>query len=281
MQINSVSVYKNSSGLGNVHRNNVTTNPEKQNNSIQKSIYNSKGTNIYFGCLAKGADIVENECIDLLRSARYGRYRRFDENDITEILSKLKVVKKPEDKKNILLETLELDEEYTGVFADNKFFKRVLGLVANKSEQERFAILEFAANELQNAVRPLETFAKLSDAKQQNLAKLLVNIDDVNRQTFFKDNDTRVRAINALYDTFRVPLYSHDDIANMNVFRVPSYKNKYRQILNDDMDYYRKQDGYADAAAKSKVISVVDNIINYFEKNVWLIGWFFTPSYKI
>lgn len=268
MQVNSVGLYNNLSGLSKPQKNDVLNFSEKYTNRIQTSIYNTKGTHVYFGGLAKGIDVFENECIDLLRAARNGRKRKFAENEIANILKKLQKVKDPSDKRNVLLEVLELNEENLYNVPDNKLFETIVGLVAGRPEKERFAILEFAANEMENATKPLEIFSKLSDTQQNNLTKLLVKVDDVNRQSFFKDNDARIQIVNSLYDTFRIPLYAHEDVAGMNVFRIPGFKDKNLQILNEDMNFYKKQDCYANETAKSKILSVVDSITDYFKKSV-------------
>ena len=80
---------------------------------IQTSLYKTKGMNVYFGSLVKGADFIENQCIDILRTARDGVKRRFAENDIEDILVNLKPVKNPKEKPEILQQVLSLDGEFT------------------------------------------------------------------------------------------------------------------------------------------------------------------------
>lgn len=268
MNINSVNIHSSLLNCRTFEADKIPNSKSVYDSNIQKSLYKNKGMNIYFGCLAKGADIFENECIDLLRSLRLPVKRRFSEYDITDIVEKLKVVKQQEDKKNILMEALELDEEYTGKIPSAEFFKKVVGLVAHRPEQERFAILEFAADELKNATKPLETFSKLSAANQDNLCKLLVEIDDVNRQSLFKNDEARENIVGALYDTFRVPMYAQEDISKIDSMGRTVYKNENLQILKEDMDFYKKQDVYADETAKSRILDVVEHILSYYEQNV-------------
>ncbi len=268
MNVNKITIYNNKLSCQKPSENKAADLSQVPVYGLQKSVYNAGGTGIYFGCLASGADSIENECIEILRAARNGVKRRFAEDDITDILRRLKVVKQPADKKNILMEALELNEEYTGLTPSSEIFKNIISLTAPRQEQERFAILEFAANELQNATKPLETFYKLPIDKQDNLTQLLVKIDDLNYQNMFKDNEARESIVKSLYNTFKVPLYAHKDVAKMDVSLVHGYKDKNLQILDADMDFYEKQDCYANEVAKSKVISVVESIINYFVENV-------------
>ena len=241
---------------------------EHRSSGIETSLYNTKGLNVYFGSLAKGADFIENQCIDILRTARDGVKRRFAENDIEDILVNLKPVKNPKEKPEILQQVLSLDGEFTDVIPDNKMFKNLVGLISEKPEQERYAILQFAENELQNATKPMETFMKLPYRVQNDLTKLLVTIDDVNNDFLFKNDNARASAVDALYDTFRVALYAHDDMADVEKIFRGSYKRKNLELLKSDYAYYDRFDGYKSDDAKRLVLDVVDEITGYFEKNI-------------
>ena len=235
---------------------------------IQTSLYKTKGMNVYFGSLVKGADLIENQCIDILRAARDGVKRRFAENDIEDILVNLKPVKNPKEKPEILQQVLALDGEFSGVVPDRKMFKNLVGLISEKPEHVRYAILQFAENELQNSTKPMETFMKLPYRVQNDLTKLLVTIDDVNNDFLFKNDNARASAVDALYDTFRVALYAHDDMADVEKIFRGSYKRKNLELLKSDYAYYDRFDGYKSDDAKRLVLDVVDEITGYFEKNI-------------
>ena len=235
---------------------------------IQTSLYNTKGANVYFGSLAKGADVMEEQCVKILRAARDGMKRRFAENDIEDVLRILKPVKNSEEKPEIIKQVLTLDGESAEKIPDRDMFKNLLKLIAQRPEHERFAILQFAENELQNSTKPMEIFTKLPNNVQDDLTKLLVKIDDVNVSFFFKDDDALRSTVDSLYDTFRVALYGHYDIANMDKVFKTSYKNRNLEILKADRNFYDKSDGFKSESAKRFILNVVDEIIDYFEKNV-------------
>lgn len=235
---------------------------------IQTSLYNTKGANVYFGSLAKGADVMEEQCVKILRAARDGMKRRFAENDIEDVLRILKPVKNSEEKPEIIKQVLTLDGEFVEKIPDRDMFKNLVKLIAQRPEHERFAILQFAENELQNSTKPMEIFTKLPNNVQDDLTKLLVKIDDVNVSFFFKDDDALRSTVDSLYDTFRVALYGHYDIANMDKVFKTSYKNRNLETLKADRNFYDKSDGFKSESAKRFILNVVDEIIGYFEKNV-------------
>lgn len=231
---------------------------------IQTSLYNTKGMNVYFGSLAQGVDVIENVCIDFLRSARNGAKRRFTENDIEDIVKSLRVVKNPEEKPEILQEIVALDEGIP--IPDKKLFKNIIRQIADKPENERFAILEFAGNEIENAAKPMEIFSKLPYRTQNNLTKLLCQIDDVNDNRLYKSESAREAVMNSLYDTFRVPLYAHEDLDKIDRAFRGRAKRENLEMLNADLNYYENLDAYKDELAKLKVLSVVENIRDYFNQ---------------
>lgn len=231
---------------------------------IQTSLYNTKGANVYFGSLAKGADVMEEQCVKILRAARDGMKRRFAENDIEDIVKSLRVVKNPEEKPEILQEIVALDEGIP--IPDKKLFKNIIRQIADKPENERFAILEFAGNEIENAAKPMEIFSKLPYRTQNNLTKLLCQIDDVNDNRLYKSESAREAVMNSLYDTFRVPLYAHEDLDKIDRAFRGRAKRENLEMLNADLNYYENLDAYKDELAKLKVLSVVENIRDYFNQ---------------
>ena len=84
----------------------------------------------------------------------------------------------------------------------------------------------------------------------------------------FKNDNARASAVDALYDTFRVALYAHDDMADVEKIFRGSYKRKNLELLKSDYAYYDRFDGYKSDDAKRLVLDVVDEITGYFEKNI-------------
>ncbi len=236
--------------------------------SFQTSLYDTKGVNVHFGSLARGINAIENECIDILRDARIGRSRRFSEYDIEDIIKNLKFVKDQQEKPDIVKSVMALDEEHCGVLPDVDMFKKLVKTIAERPEDERFAILQFAQSEIEKAAKPMETFFNLPYKIQDGLTKLLCKIDDVNESFLFKDDYARMSTIDSLYDTFRVALYGHEDMADIDKIFRGRYKKENLEILKSDYNYYKKQDVFKNDLAKEKVLSVVQSITDYFEKNI-------------
>ena len=147
-------------------------------------------------------------------------------------------------------------------------FKKLVKTIAERPEDERFAILQFAQSEIEKAAKPMETFFNLPYKIQDGLTKLLCKIDDVNESFLFKDDYARMSTIDSLYDTFRVALYGHEDMADIDKIFRGSYKKENLEILKSDYNYYKKQDVFKNDLAKEKVLSVVQSITDYFEKNI-------------
>lgn len=234
---------------------------------FETSIYNTKGTNVYFGSLAKAQDAFEAECIQILRKVREHRCRKFDEFDITDMLGSLRKEQNPENKTNVLKEIFSLESEEYGKSPDRKFLKRVLNLTAGRPEDERFAILEFAQNELNIAAKPLEAFAALPVEKQDKLVKLLKDINDVNETGWHGEKISEYYNPESLYDTFRTVVYAEDDIAKLGTDAANTCKVETYHILKDDMEYY-KNSTYTDENLKQRVISTAENIYKYFLEHV-------------
>ena len=119
-----------------------------QPQNIDVSLYNSKGVRIPFCGLVKGADFIEENCINFLRKIRENRCRKFDEYDIKEMLETLRKEKNSSDRESVLKEVFCIESEDFGKTPPKDFLKRALRLTAGRPEDERFAILEFAQHEL-------------------------------------------------------------------------------------------------------------------------------------
>lgn len=235
--------------------------------SVDKSLYNTPGMNVYFCGLAKGLDVIEENCIKMLRKAREGRCRKFDEYDIRDILISLRKGKNPEQKSEILRDFL-FYEDANGVKPDKKLFKQVIDIASDKSESERFALMEYLQNESENVIKPFEAFAKLPKNNQDKLVKILQKIDDVNDKYLFKSDDCRQKIINDLYDTFRVPVFAHDDLTTLKGAEADSCIVQALKLLREDLKCYERSDDFYDNAAKDKIVSIVKDIYNYTLENL-------------
>ena len=236
--------------------------------SVQKSLYTEKGVYIPFCGLAKGQDFIEETCIKMLRKVREHRYRKFAEDDIREILTDLRKVNNPEEKPHIIQEALTLENENSCESPSKHFVKRVINLTAGKPEDERFAILEFAQHELNYATEPLAAFSKIPEEKQTKLLPILKQINEANDTEMFNSIQGHTETITSLYDIFRTAVYAHDDISKLSVPQANAYKVETLKSMNEDKKFMEKLDFYADKKAKENIISIVDNVMNYFIDNI-------------
>lgn len=266
MRLEKINLYSKNIFLSSQQKNRKSELPNYSIN-IETSIYNQKGLNVSFGCLAKGKDAVEESCIRLLRKVREGRRRKFAEDDIIEIVKDLRKIKKPKEKQNILEEILSIENENNGEKPDKNFIKQAIKLVTGKTESERYGILEFAQNDLKTTIKPLEAFSRLPEEKQNQLTKILKKIDDINEHKLFKSENEKNETVDSLYDLFRVALYADDDLSKMDISKADAYKISIIDLLNQDKKYFINLNGYSDPQAKSKVVSVTNNIFNYFLDN--------------
>lgn len=249
-----------------------SSSPEKQNSEkscgLQNSLYNTKGVYIPFCGLAKGQDFIEESCISLLRKARENRCRKFAEDDIREILTDLRKSKSPEDKPHIIQEALTIENPETGEQPSKNFIKKVIKLTAGKPEAERFALLEFAQSELKTAAAPLKVFSQLPEDKQTKLTKILKEINNANDKELYKSKDDWIETIDSAYDIFRTAVYAHDDISRLDARDADAYKIKTLKMLYSDKNYMQNLDVYSCDNAREKIVSIAQNVINYFCENI-------------
>lgn len=248
--------------------NKISENQPEVSSSIQTSIYNTKGTNIWFGSLAKAQNAIEADCIQLLRKIRENRYRKFAEDDIQTIINDLRKVQKPDEKQHVLEEVLKVEDETSGLKPDKKIIKQLISINSGRPEDERFAILEFAENELQNSTEPLKAFASLPKEKQDKMVKILQKINDINEQNLYKSDNTRNETVNSLYDLFRVLVYTEDDLSKNVIKNTDKYKIEQLKLLQNDLKYFENYKGYNNDIAKGKVTSTANRIYNYFLENI-------------
>lgn len=236
--------------------------------SIQKSLYKEKGVHIPFCGLAKGQDFIEESCISMLRKVRENRFRKFAEDDIREILADLKKSKSPDEKPHIIQEALTLEDEAAGGLPSKNFIKKVIKLTAGKSEEERFALLEFAQRELQTSTAPLEAFSKISEEKQTKLTRILTAINDANETKYYKSKDAQTKTIDSIYDIFNTAVYAHDDLPKLDINEADKYKLNALKILHSDKKYIQNMNTFSDENAKTKILNIADSIMNYFFENI-------------
>ena len=248
--------------------------PEFQN-PIQTSLYNQKGLNVSFGCLAKGIDEAEEVCIKLLRKARIQKIsrtkgaspRKFDEQDIKEIITSIRKIEKPEDKTHIIEEVLTIEDDQ-GLKPEKGIIKKLVKLIADKPEEERFALLEYAENDLKTVYEPLNAFINLPKEKQNGLIGLLKEITDVNETKLFKSNQAQTETIDSLYEHFREVLYAEEELLKLPPAKANDFKLQTIDVLNNDIKYYiNVPDNFADPKAQNKIINVAHKVFSYFIEN--------------
>lgn len=240
-------------------------NADKQ---VQTSIYNTKGLNIAFGSLAKGQNYIEEECIHLLRKVREGRCRKFAEDDISEIISDLRKNKNTSEQPNVLQEVLTVENSENGQKPDKHFIKKLVKLVADNPEDERFAILEFAENELKTSTSPLSEFSNIPPENKKKLAVILKEISNINEPELFKSENARNEILDSLYDRFKVAVYAHEDLKTLPTAQKDAYRIEKINLLKDDMKFFQNSNNYANNTSKTKTESVARQIYDYFLDNL-------------
>lgn len=234
---------------------------------VDVSLYKQSGLPVAFCGLVKGADYAEENCIRFLRKIRENRRRKFDEQDIKEMLGYLKREKDPDNKENVLREVFYLESESDIKLPSKDFLKRALKLITGRPEDERFAVLEFAQHELNCAVKPLEAFSNISEQKQNKLIKILKNINELNDIPYSAAEPAPAVESESLYDLFRVLVYAEDDISRLSGAASDKYKIDTYHLLREDLKYFQNRE-YPAVNIKNKVNSIAADIYNYFLDNI-------------
>lgn len=225
-----------------------SSNPVFENN-IQTSIYNQKGVNLPFCGLFKATNMFEQNCAVLLRKQKDGRCRKFTEFDINDIITSLRNANNPNNMEKFLNDILYALEESQ---CDKQSFKRIIKLIAGKSDDELYTVLAFADHELKNAAEPLKAFLELSTEKREKLMPLLERISAV---------DTSEETSSALYDTFRTLVYAYDDMPKLNGNSLNKYKIDTCNMLKDNIGYFENK-------SDEKAITIAKDIYRYFTDNM-------------
>lgn len=266
MEINQIAFHNNK--ICNQKQNSIPKNYNVAKPKLDVSIYNQKGLNLPFCGLAKGLDEAEEACIYMLRKVREGRMRKYPENEIKEIITSLRQIKNPEDKKAVLEEIFEVKDEYQGKKLEKDLIKKIIDINANRPENQRYAVLEFAQNEISNSTKPMNSFSKLPKEVQDKLIPILEDIESINERKLFKSTKVQNEIINNLYEEFRVPVYAHEDLNILQGQKAIDYKIENAKMLNSDKKYINNLDGYANKTSKEKINTILEKIFNYYMENI-------------
>lgn len=245
--------------------------------SIETSVYNQKGVQLPFCGLWSMSGRFEQECIDLLNSARNGKLKKFTKADIDQILKILSKEPNTSERPNILKEAFCLTWDETipdGVkkidFYDincepipNKFFKKFLKLVSGRDERDRLALLEFTKYELDNdATEPIGAFLQLPESRKQELIPFLRRITDLNTPDFFDPKPNGIECAGDLYDYFRSLVYALDDLSHTR--RAASKREIKEELINITIkdDYFEKLQ-YPDEKTREDVLKLIKDMNDY------------------
>ena len=204
----------------------------------------------------------------MLRRVRENRYRKYDEEGIKEIVSSLHQIKNSDEKKAVLEEIFEVKNENNKQKLDKNFIKNLVNINANRSESQRYAVLDFAQYELDTATKPMIAFSKLTKEQQDKLTPIIEDIGDVISTDFFKSTSDMTLTQQELYDTLRIPIYAHEDLAKLQGEAAKDYKIENLKILHAEKKHFDKSEIFTNNSAKQKAVSCVEKIIDYFMENL-------------
>ncbi len=249
MKINSVTanlINKNSGNFIQANSNDIAV-----ENKIQTSIYNQKGVTLPFGaCRFKPLNICEENCVVMLRKIKDGTRQKFLQGDVNEIMASLRQEKDPKEMERFLGDLIDALRDTE---CDKHSFKRLIQLIAGKSEDDKYTILAFADNELKNTVDPLKAFVELPADKQKKLMPFLerIHLAEVSEDM-----------TEALYDTFRTLVYAEEDMSKLKGDALNKYKIDNCRMLRDNIGYFKNQpDKNSVSIAKDIYYYFVDNMI--------------------
>ena len=230
------------------YQNSQVTTPIYENN-IQTSIYNQKGLTLPFGARFKPLNLCEENCVGMLRKINDGTHQRFLQNDVNEIMTSLRKEKDPKEMERFLGNLIEALQDTE---CDKHSFKRLIQLIAGKSEDDQYTILAFADHELQNAVEPLKAFAELPADKRERLMPFLnrIHLEQSSEKT-----------TEALYDTFRTLVYAEEDMSKLSGEALNKYKVDTCIMLRDNIGYFENN-------ANENSVLIAKDIYHYFVDNM-------------
>lgn len=237
---------------------------DKKDSSLKQyetSIYNRKGVTLPFGCIAKGINSAENECIKFLRKARNGRCRQYTEPQINDYILLMRGghEEHKREKIHVLKDIFTLYDECVGGNPDEKFLKNFLKLTKNQPEREYYSILEFAQHELTvGATEPLASVASASPKNQNRFVQLMSKISDVNEAKFYTSDEMRLRNREFLYEDLRSVIYAAEDAPKM----APEEKLQAIQDVYYDVNRIKSSKDFPNFYAQNKVLKVSREILD-------------------
>lgn len=270
-----------------VHQTAEVTKPQAESlsceNSIETSIYNQKGLTLPFCGFWNHTQKFQEECIDLLNSARNGKYKKFTKADIDQILKILEKEPNASERPNILKEAfcLTWDEtipdgvkkiDFYNIDSEeipNKFMKKFLKLVSGRQEEDRLALLEFTKYEMDNgATEPLEAFLKLPESRKQELIPFLRRISELNTPNFYKPEDDGIECAGDLYDYFRTLVYAIDDLSHTRLASGKrAIKDELVEVTIKD-NYFTERLEYPNEATKENVLELINDMNKYIVEKI-------------
>ncbi len=244
---------------------------------VQKSIYNSKGSNVYFCGLVRGLSVAEEVIAEKFRTfVEYGR-RRFNEHDIRDLMEHVKRAKTQEEKEfvfdavNALLDPVEkykLDDRVVRQVAnevDNDVLNRTLKVTEGRSEDAKWAILDFADYETRHATNPMQTFARLPKETQDELTGILEKLQKVRYAgNPMRGDDLSLEASDSLYDLFKVVMYAHEDLPKLNPAERQKYLLEQLDIIGGDIRHWQTTDEIESPELRQQVVNFSKDLLHYF-----------------
>lgn len=243
---------------------------------VEKSIYNSKGSNVYFCGMVRGLTHAEEIIAEGFREfVQYGK-RKFNEHDIRDIMDIVKRGKTKEEKEfmldavNALLDPVT-KERVSGkivrdvaVEVDNKVIKKTLLAMEGKSEEAKCAILDFADYEIRHATDPMTSFVKLPKATQDELTGFLERIQSIRYGNPMRGEDLSLEAGDSLYDLFKVVMYAHEDLPKLSPADRQKYLLEQLEVIGSDIRAWQKNDEVQSPEQRQQIVNLAKDMLHYF-----------------
>lgn len=243
---------------------------------LEKSIYNSKGSNVYFCGLVRGLSQFEEVIADGFRSFMENGKRKFNEHDIRDIMDAVKKAKTPEEKRFMLDATAALLDVESKIKLDDKVVKNVMNSVDNadvkkalkaieqRPEEECYAILDFANYEFRNATDPLTSFINLPKSTQDEMVLFLQKIKAVGDGSPMSTSELSVEASDNLYDLFKVVMYAHEDLPKLNPAERQKYLLEQLDVIGGDIRSAMKNYEIEAPETRKQIVDLEKEMLYYF-----------------
>ncbi|MBE7710051.1 MAG: hypothetical protein E7Z93_06365 [Cyanobacteria bacterium SIG32] len=243
---------------------------------VEKSIYNSKGSNVYFCGMVRGLSYAEEVIADGFREFVANGRRKFNEHDIRDIMDIVKRGKTKEEKEfmldavNALLDPVEKNRLDGGSVrivteeVDNKAIKKTLLAMEGKSEEARSAILDFADYEIRHSTDPMTSFIQLPKETQDDLTSFLERIQGVRYGNPMRGEDLGLEAGDSLYDLFKVVMYAHEDLQKLNPAERQKYLLEQLDVIGGDIRHWQKTDEIQSPEQRRQIVNLSKDMLYYF-----------------